>query len=242
MLRRNFGPLACLLFFLAVGPTAQAGDGNLRISFEPGVCQGFIPCGQTRQIYVYAILEGATAGGLTGVEYSLQVGVDGNSDPGWTFHETFAPNTVALGTGGFSPPDQYAVTPRRNVGRGVNVAWAECQTGENGMLLVETVEVTNTGCSEAQLSLVVGSHDTPGNTFFRCPLATLCNGPIYSKVCLGENVESCANPDREHAQPTYCSTSGRAIINPTPGSGLRSPCLITAVAPATWGSVKDLYR
>jgi len=193
-------------------------------------------------MYVYAVLEGATAGGLTGVEYALQLGADGSSDPGWSFQETFAPNAIALGSGGFCPPDQLAITPRRNIGRGVNVAWGECQTGENGMVLVETVSVTNTGCSEAQLVLLVGSHDVPRNTFFQCPLASLCNGPLYTKVCLGENVAACANPDREYAETTYCSTSGGATINPTPASGPRSPCLITAIAPATWGTVKDLYR
>jgi len=242
MSQRTLGSLGCMLLFLATGPAAQASDGAIRIFFEPGVCQGFIPCGQMRELYVYAVLEGATAAGLTGVEYGLQIGYDGNSDPGWAFREIFAPNTVTVGSGGFCPPDQHAVTPRRNVGRGVNVAWAECQTGENGMVLVETVEVTNIGCSDAQLKLLVGSHDRPGNAFFRCPLATLCNGPIYSKVCLGEPSWCADPPEPDQSEPTRCSTSGGAIINPEPASGLRSPCLITAVAPATWSTVKDLYR
>jgi hypothetical protein len=239
---RSLSFIGCLLLTVASVSTASGSDGNIRIFFEPGVCQGFIPCNATRELYVYAVLEGATAGGFTGVEYSLQLGVDGNSDPGWVFHETFAPNTVALGSGGFCPPDQLAITPRRNIGRGINVAWAECQTGDNGMVLIETVEVTNTGCSDAQLVLRVGSHDVPRNTFYRCPLASLCDGPLYTKVCLGENVFGCENPDRENGQPTLCSTSGGAIINPASAPGVRSPCLVTAIAPATWGHVKDLYR
>jgi len=239
---RTLGSLACLVFSIASSSIATASDGNIRIFFEPGVCQGYIPCNSSRELYIYAVLEGATANGFTGVEYSLHLGVDGSSDPGWGFHETFAPNTVALGSGGFCPPDQLSITPRRNIGRGINVAWSECQTGVDGMVLIETVEVTNTGCGDAPLSLVIGSHDVPRNSFFRCPLATLCDGPVYTKVCLGDNVFGCENLDRNHSEPTWCSTSGSAVINPTLASGLRSPCLVTAIAPATWGHVKDLYR
>jgi hypothetical protein len=219
---------------------AWAGDGNIRILFDPNRCAGNIPCGESRTIYVYAALEGATAGGITGVEYSIRLGMDGAPDPGWNFMEEFAPGAVVIGSGGFDPPDFNIIQPRFIRGRGVNVAWGTCRTGSDGLVLIETVQVTNTGCSENELRLLVWSHDTPRNEFFRCPLATLCDAPYFTKVCLGDNVVPCVNPEGPNGPQAQCSTSGEAVINPLHNS--QSPCAPTAVERTTWTGVKSLYR
>lgn len=245
MTRPRFRRLATLVAVGLLPAAASASDGEIRLLFDPGSCQGFIGCGETQSLFVYVELQGATAGGITGVEFSIRQGDDPAADPGWEFRETFAPGTtITLGIGSLYPPDLHYVPGsedwfiRMGRRRGVNCAWAACQTGDAGLVLVETVEITNTGCGAAGLPLMAVDHDMPANPYFRCPLATLCDAPYYTKVCLGENVAPCTNP--RAAPGSNCSTSGRAIINPPPG--VMSPCRVTAVTPSTWSTVKTLYQ
>jgi len=223
-----------------VGTSSWASDGAIRILFDPNRCAGSVPCGETRTLYVYAVLEGATANGITGVEYSVRLGLDGAPDEGWSFTEEFTPGTVTVGSGAFDPPDFNIVQPRFVRGRGINLAWGSCQTGTDGLVLIETVQVTNAGCAESELRLLVWSHDTPRNQFFRCPLATLCDPPYFTKVCLGDNVVPCVNPEGPNGPSAMCSTSGEAVINPLHNS--LSPCAPTAIEKTTWSGVKTLYR
>lgn len=226
---------------LAGVTAAHASDGRILLRFDDDVCQGVIACGDHRRIFVYAELDGATQAGLTGVEFGLRIGTDGGPDPGWEFAETFAPGaTVAVGAGAFTPVDHHVFEPRVNRHRGVNVAWGSCQTGGEGMVLIETVEILNLGCDTGSLPILVTDHDTPGNAFFRCPLATLCDAPLYTKVCLGDDVAPCPNPDRPGGPPAQCSTSGMLLINPA--ANVSNPCRPTAVRASTWTHVKDLYR
>jgi hypothetical protein len=232
--------LAIGLSSILAAQVALASDGDIRILFDPNQCSTTIPCGESRTLYVYAELAGATANGITGVEYSIRLGLDGAPESGWTFSEEFAPGAVAVGSGAFDPPDQLAIMPRFVRGRGINAAWPTCQTGSDGLVLIETVEVTNTGCTQDELQLLVWSHDTPRNGYFLCPLATLCDAPFYTKVCLGSNVTPCPSPEGANGPPAQCSTSGEAVINPVANS--LSPCAPTAVEETTWSGVKRLYR
>ena len=219
---------------------AWAGNGDIRIQFAPDQCQATIARLETRTLYVYAVLDGSTLDGITGVEYSMQFGSDNGPDPGWMFDERFVANSaVWLGSGSFSPPDHHVLEPRRNRGRGVNVAWATCQQGENRMVLVETVQVTNLEATQPLRVLVV-DHDTPSNQFFRCPLATLCDAPYFTKVCLGDNVVPCVNPEGPSGPAAQCSTSSAAVIDPSGASA--NPCHPTAVKSSTWSGVKTLFR
>lgn len=237
----RFNLLFALAAALPAAVPASASDGRIQLQFGDDVCQGVIACGDHRRIYVYAQLEGATSNGLTGVEFGLRIGADAGPDPGWEFAETFAPGaTVALGAGAFTPVDHHVFEPRVNRKRGANVAWAECQQGERGLVLVETVEIINMGCDEGALRITVIDHDTPGNQFFRCPLATLCDGPAYTKVCLGDEVTSCTNPEAPRGPLALCSTSGTLLINPS--ANAFNPCRPTAVRAATWSGMKALYR
>jgi hypothetical protein len=234
-------------FVLALGllvhGTARANDGEIRIEMDPNTCGGFIACGESRQLKIYVSLSGATLDGITGLELGMQIGDDGSPDPGWNFMEDFTSGaTVTIGHGLFGPPDEHAITPRRYRGRGINMAWGACQSGERHQVLIETARVTNSGCSTDVLRLIGTDHDSPANSYFQCPLATLCDAPVYTKVCLGDNVTSCPNPDAPHGDPSLCSTSGYFVLNPPDGMNIHAPCSPTAVQPSSWGGVKGLYR
>ncbi len=226
---------------LTMAVQATASDGRIQLRFDDDVCQGVIACGDHRRVFVYTELDGATLNGLTGVEFGLRIGADSNPDAGWEFAETFAAGaTVAVGSGAFNPPDHHVFEPRANRKRGANVAWSTCQDGQNGFVLVETVEIVNMGCDSGPLQITVVDHDTPGNQFFRCPLATLCDGPAYTKVCLGDDVTPCTNLEAPHGPQAQCSTSGTLLINPP--ANVSNPCRPSAVTATTWTGVKGLYR
>jgi len=196
-------------------------------------CTEFIPCTSSGVLSVYAILDGASANGISGAEYGVAIGEDGNADPGWVFVEDFNSDAAAVIGMGFNPPDTFEAIPDGNRLRGVNVAFPTCQTGDGHMILLETVEVQNTQCTPGALSLLVVSHDRDSNRRFLCPLFTLCDGPTFTKVCLGDDVRPCG-------VDAQCSTSGGAIINPEPGQ--TAPCPAVGVSQDTWTHVKSLYR
>ena len=250
MTARRIDGVGAFFFLCALASTmflspsrALASDGEIGIFFDTSgnSCLCSIPCGGTGTVYLYAFLGGRSEEWFTGAEYAVGIGNDGNADPAWTFEEQFAPATVVLGQGAFYPPDTRDLISRRYRGRGVNIAFSECQQGDSGKILLERVDITNAGCSTDPLLLVVLSHDTPSNQFFQCPLFTLCDGPDFTKVCLRRSLVPCDNPEPPYPSNATCSTSGRAVINPSSEDYL-VPCRPTAVEPATWTAVKGLYR
>lgn len=130
-------------------------------------------------------VDGRSEEGITGAEYAVGIGNDGNADPAWAFEEHFAPAAVVLGAGAFFPPDTRDFSSRRYRGRGLNMAFSECQEGDGGRILLERVDITNVGCATDPLLLVVLSHDTPSNQFFQCPLFTLCTNPLSRRSAWG---------------------------------------------------------
>jgi hypothetical protein len=197
-------------------------------------------------INVYAELTGASANGITGVEFAAQIGDDRFADPGYILVEI--PNsdaTTVLGRA-FTPPD-----PRP---RGMNMVWDACQTGGGtGRVLIETVLVFPTApCGPSQnppkLHITAGGHNTPSNIFFRCPLVTICDAPVFTKVCLGTNIVPCQTQVPPFCPNcSRCSTTGQFIIN---GAGGVGHCFVpkaegTGGAAATtvnWSQLKALYR
>ena len=191
---------------------------------------------------VYAVLEGASAQGITGVEFAVRMGPDVFPDVGYIMFEIPAPGaTVTLGSA-FTPPD-----PER---RGMNITWDTCQTGDQGRRLLETIVVIPTvPCGPSQrppeFQMTVSQHSHPSNIYFRCPLFTLCDGPVYTKVCLGDDIVLCQTQTPPFPNDSQCSTSGRFVIN---GSGSLGSCGVPkGFAPApleqgTWSELKSLYR
>ena len=229
MKRQLVATCALAVLVLASGP-GWAANGNIGMFWDPAasLCQQTIPCGTSARLYVYALLQGASYLGITGVEYKIQVGTNNNADPGWFFSEIVDPSATQIGSGAFTPVD--------NGLRGMNVAWPTCQLGDGTKVLIETVDIFNaTNCNTTELGLKAVKHDSPTNQFFQCPLFVLCDDPTYTKVCLGSNVLLCRNPEPPNATNSSCSTSGEAFVN-----GSRD-CTV-ATQPSSWGRVKELYR
>lgn len=195
----------------------HGGDIGIFFDVDATQCRTSVACNAATRLYVYALPQGASSGGITGVEYKVDIGVNGSSDPGWTFfNEELAANIVSIGSA-FTPPDptNYFSNPR-----GINAAWPTCEIGDGYKVLIESVEIINLGCNTSELVLHIAAHDRPSNQAFICPLFTLCDGPVYTKYCLGRG-----------------SSSGFAYVNPSPGRG----CTVN-VATGTWGQVKEIYR
>ena len=205
-----------------------------------GVCQPPL-------IKVYGELKGASAGGITGVEYAAKFGPTTAADPGYFFLEIPNPSATTILGSAFSPPDPAP--------RGQNMAWDACQTGGGtGRVLLATVLVFPTvpcGADQLppQMNMSTGQHFSPSNVYFRCPLFTLCDAPAYTKVCLGDNLTLCTTPVPPFPMASTCSTSGAFAINdPTsPGVGHCKPgpgktAAAATIENTTWGNVKGLYR
>lgn len=210
-------------------------DGQIALLFGEDCDIQLGPLCSTR-MYVYGMLLGASGPGLTGAEYSIEftpVNLRGN----FLFTETYVPGALVLGAGAIPPVKQA---------RGVNIAFASCQTGDASRVLLETIDVLRLDFGLPQeISLKVVKHDRPSSQFFQCPLFTVCDAPVYTKVCVGSNLTTCPNPEPPFPNNATCSTSGQAWING------RQCCLscepgpvncTVAAAPTAWSRVKALYR
>ncbi len=228
-MRRQLLASCALASLVGLTSPSFAANGNIGMFFDTGaaICQSAAPCGTPVTMYVYALLQGASGIGLTGAEYKIQIGTNNSPDPGWFFSESFDPSATVVGAGALNPPD--------NGLRGVNVAWPSCQVGDGTKVLIETVSILNS-CSTAELALKVVKHDSASNQFFQCPLFTLCDSPVFTKVCLGSNQTLCRNPEPPNPNNATCSTSGEAYLNPGPTRN----CTV-AVNDATWSTVKSMY-
>ena len=229
-MRRQLLASCALASLVGSASPSFAANGNIGLFFDTGaaLCQAAVPCNTPVTMYVYALLQGASGIGFTGAEYKIQVGPNGNADPGWFFTETFDPAATVLGVGSLNPAD--------NLQRGVNVAWPSCQVGDGTKVLIETVSIFNS-CNAAELALKVVKHDFASNQFFQCPLFTLCDDPVFTKVCLGSNQVLCRNPEPPFPNNATCSSSGEAYLNPGPTRN----CTV-AVTEATWSTVKSIYN
>ena len=255
-------PLALALVLLALACVpAWASDGELALLAQdlkksPNECdywvmkhrgntqgQGFGSC-VPPVIQVYASLGGASAGGITGAEFACNIGPDAGADPGYFLIEF--PNFTATNILGraFVPPDPSP--------RGMNISWSDCQTGDGSRVLLETVIVFNTaacGPSAKPPALTFGGaqHASPSNVFFRCPLFTLCDGPVFTKVCLGTNIVDCQTPVPPFPNASKCSTSGGFKLNAPNNeagtcSNLKGGLAVNTIQSDTWSNVKNLYR
>lgn len=226
---------AAVAIAMALAVPAHAADGHIILLFGEDCDTQMGPLCSTR-MYVYGLLQGASATGITGAEYSIEfapLSQRGN----WMFTEIHVPGALVLGPGAIPPANQA---------RGVNVAFPSCQTGDGSRVLLETIDVfrLDFGLPE-EIGLTVVRHDRPSSQFFQCPLFTVCDAPVYTKVCTGSNLTACRNPEPPFANDATCSTSGGAWIN---GGQCCLSCetgpvhCTVSAAPAAWSRVKALYR
>ncbi len=189
---------------------------------------------------VYANLSGASAGGITGVEFGVRLGADRYPDPGYILLEIPTSTSILRLGSAFTPPDADR--------RGMNLVWSACQSGTNGRVYLGRVLVLPTApCGPSvmppELEMTVGQHWWPSNRYLRCPLFTLCDAPAYTKVCLGNNYAPCDLEVPPFSRVAHCSSSGTFVINGSHGIGrCKSSKPEVDVAPQTWSQVKSLFR
>ena len=188
---------------LTIGPglasIAQAqSSGVLGIYFDDRAskCSDTFSVGQSRTLWVMLLPEGDTRGGITGAEFRI----------------------VATGASGYSFSSETAVLPNgfaigSALGDGINVVSSGCVSRTPVPILKLTV-LNLSGAQDATLE--IAERIPPTHRDFPCPLVTLCDNPIFTKVCI---------------------TPDRAVLNPS--GGLR--CGISSEQ-SDWGRVKELYR
>jgi len=189
---------------------------------------------------VYANLSGASAGGITGVEFGVRLGADRYPDPGYILIEIPTSTTIVRLGSAFTPPDAER--------RGMNLVWSSCQQGTNGRVFLGRVLVLPTApCGPSvtppKLEMTVGQHWWPSNRYLRCPLFTLCDAPAFTKVCLGSDYAPCDLEVPPFSRVANCSSSGTFVINGAQGIGrCQSAKQESDAAPQTWSQVKSLFR
>ena len=147
-------------------------------------------------MYIGAVLGGdAAAPGISGAEFQC-TGVD----PAW--FNTVTPNPVsnlALGN---------------PIAGGCNIAFPGCMVGGTGnFVLLYTIQSLALAPVTGR-TLSVLQHTTPSNPNFLCPLVTLCDGPVFTKLCV---------------------SGGQAFLN------LGRPCTVS-VEQKSWSQVKSMFN
>ena len=189
---------------LAAGVYAQESTIGVYVDAAGTQCTGTTSGGVVMGS-IWVDLAGAAAGGFTGAEFR----VDNSQRENCTVAMTAdAGATIVLG----DPFNLY----------GTNIVYDTCQTGPRVQLatfmLFENVP-------SSDIWLTVTQHYQPTNAYYDCPLLTLCDGPVFTKVCVGM---------------TDHSVHWRAVINPSTGNS--AACAPVSVSNTSWSQVKGLYR
>ena len=186
---------------------AYAGDGYIGIYADAA---GTLPCttvpplsGTT--LYVIAKLEGASAGGISGAEFRIEVG----NPSGWSLSYTPPSADVIMGNAlDLNPQDP-------DDGSGVNIAFGACRQPVDGMVAMGTILVAN--FSGGPNELLVKRHSRPTNPGYECALFTLCDEPVYTKRCMTPTLaDSCYLP----VQKVTLSAAGDPVVFST---GINQP-------------------
>lgn len=172
------------------------------------------------KLHVYMVTGGATSAGISGAEYKVSIEPPALDA---VVHWTPAPDAnVSVG----NPVDN-------GDGGGNFTTFKSCQssTGLAGdKIFLGSLHVINlTG----EHKLVVRKHDSPINTAFDCPSVLLCDGPVFTQVCL----------TLKSGDPALAGDEPAAFV-----SAVNSPdcadtsCGFVATENQTWTSVKGLFR
>lgn len=207
--------------------SAIASDGDIGVFFDAdkALCKGEIPCLGQGRLYVCAILQGASINGITGAEFGLEVSSNTLFTNYFISPEVMAPGAAGIGL-------------LFTANSGINIVWPTCQTGNGTSVLLEYVDLFNFGCSSTEIVFTITKRNTPYNQYFQCPLFTLCDAPFYTKVCLGNDLHGCPNPEYPlQTIDATCSTSLKSYLNP----GTTRTCTVS-VESKTWSGMKSLYR
>jgi len=121
-------------------------------------------------LHVFADTSGLPGGGRTGAEFAIR-GLDEGNPPAQPYYTEWRPNP------------QATITLGDPLGSGVNVAFADCQTGQ--FILLGSLVIINTGDTELR-KLQITARQPPNNANFDCPLLVHCGRSLlHSAVCVG---------------------------------------------------------
>lgn len=158
--------------------------------------------GVVLQLYLWANLNGATAEGITGVEFRIVA-----TDPAGYIFLGYTPPTITLPASnsipepgpvpdppgdrdpGWRPPpggglvvvgSPMDLTPNIDDATGVNLAFP-CQSGVAGRLFLGSLLLLNTDSQAGSTDFLVTNRFPPTSPNFPRPLFTLCDSPEFSK-------------------------------------------------------------
>lgn len=190
--------IASCLMALALGASTASAQSIGIYSDQAGAnCNITLPPGTPVVWYILATVGGAAAGGISGAEFRVDNWPSGGFD-------NVVPNpgsNLALGS------------PIAAVNPGCNIAFPGCQPGTGGVVLLYSM-TSLVFSPMATRTLTVLKHSNPSNVNFQCPLVTLCDAPVFTKVCV---------------------SGGQAVVN---GTG---NCTV-GVETKTWSNVKAMYN
>jgi len=172
------------------------------------------------KLSVFMVTGGSTSAGITGAEFKISVEPPA---PDAVIHWSPAPSSnVSVG----NPVDN-------GDGGGNLVTFKTCQsqTGLAGdKVRLGSLHVINlTG----EHKLVVRKHDAPLNSAFNCPSVLLCDGPVFTQVCL----------TLKDGDPALGGEEPAAFVSAVNSPGCAgTSCGFVSTEETTWTSVKGLFR
>lgn len=179
---------------LTAAPMVHASSIGVFFAPDGSDCDGTAVPGVPFTVYIGAVLGGdAAAGGITGAEFRM----DG-ADPAWITTVTPSPaSNLALGN---------------PLAGGCNLAFPDCQPGP--VVLLYTVNFIALQPISPRV-FAIGPHCCRAQPTFPCTLVTLCDAPVFTKVCV---------------------SGGQAFLN-----DLSRACTVSVEA-RSWTTVKSLFR
>lgn len=138
-----------------------------------------VPAFVPTTLYVLATLGGQSSAGITGAEFRIEFSnMAGGPIVSWTANPAA---NLAVGdpidlTPGEADPNSATDD------RGVNVAFAGCQQGPK--VLLGTIQIIALASPVPASDIVIKRREPPSSATFACPLFTMCDDPIFTKVCL----------------------------------------------------------
>lgn len=186
--------IGCLALLTAASPAAA--QGMLGVFFDEygSTCSASVNSGGVITMHVVFLPDGETRSGITGAEFRIEAqDADG-------YNILAVQNRMTIGLG-----DAF--------GSGINVAGL-CSSDLAIPLL--TVQVQNVGGGTNAKFIARVREDPTDPQLFPCALVTLCDEPIWTKICV---------------------ETGKAVLNPS-GS---TECGSNSES-AEWSRIKGLYR
>jgi hypothetical protein len=186
--------VATAIIVIAFGDNASRGQ-SIGVYFDPDAttCSTQIPANGAGYFYIIAELTGPAAGGITGAACRLEL----QTQNLWIIQCAF--------------PEYYPGCDEFVTSDGGQTVWLGCQTGSSGFLVLGRYLFLTVGTTPTTYLRIL-EHRKSGIPDLACPRLRLCDGPVFSSICV---------------------PGGQAIVN--------GPACTVATQPGSWSQVKSLY-